>query len=286
MDCLISEHIWTLSSGSVEGSLPVSEWPLTRAGWIDESALPRPEAPSLQKAPKPVPPEQPRKAVLWKPVCVLQKEGASPALVLVPTASGVPETYHDFVSAMGKERRILALSARGASDSEACHTTIESAAAAWIEALVEEDPSLTFELCGFGYGGLAALEMARQLAAAKRRIPELTIIGTPPPQLEKSQGWLSSMKNVFKRWSPDDRIEPFAGHGEPGQTHLAAAHRYRFVPCDLQARIILPSDFPPDAAATWLTILPSARIEPVKCAWAEMLAYPSVKRMASILSAP
>ena len=285
VDCLIGEHIWTLSAGSVEGSFPVSEWPLNRAGWIDEPSLPRPEIPALQKAARPAPQEQPRKATPWKPVSVLQKEGTSPALVLVPTASGVPETYQDFVSAMGKGRRILALTARGVGDAEACHTSIESAAAAWIEALVEEDPSLSFDLCGFGYGGVAALEMARQFAAAKRRVPELILIGTQPPLLEKSTGWLSSMKNAFKRWSPDDRVEPFAASGEPARTHLAACHRYRFVPCDLQARIILPSDFPPDSAEAWMAVLPSARMEPVKCAWAEMLAYPSVKRLASIISA-
>ncbi|MEI8310829.1 MAG: hypothetical protein WCH98_08745, partial [Verrucomicrobiota bacterium] len=129
-----------------------------------------------------------------------------------------------------------------------------------------------------------ALEMARQLAAAKRRVPGLTLIGTPPPQTEKPSGWLSSVKSVFKRLNTEDRIEPFSTIGEPARTHEAAWHRYRFVPCHLHARIIIPSDFPPDSVTAWLAILPSARIEPVKCTWAEMLAYPAVKRLASIIS--
>ena len=215
---------------------------------------------------------------------MLQKEGAFAPLVLVPTASGVTATYSDLVSALGNGRRILGLTARGACDPEACHTTIESAAAAWIDALAEDDPSLTFDLCGFGYGGIAALEMARQLAAAKRRVPGLVLIGTPPPQTEKPSGWLFSMKNVFRRLNPEARVEPFTPIGEPAQTHEAAWRRYRFVPCALQARIIIPSDFPPDAASAWLAILPSARLEPVKCTWSEMLAYPAVKRLASIIS--
>lgn len=122
------------------------------------------------------------------------------------------------------------------------------------------------------------------LPPAKRRIPGLILIGTPPPQMEKPSGWLSSMKSVFKRLNPEDRMEPFTSIGEPARTHEAAWRRYRFTPCDLQARIIIPSDFPPDSAATWLAILPAARLEPVKCAWAEMLAYPAVKRLASILA--
>lgn len=284
VDCLTDGQTWALSSGPVDGALTVAEWPLTRGGWIDESALPRPEPPATHKAPQAIPREQPRPAIPWTPVSILQKEGTAPPLVLVPTASGITGTYRDFVSALGNGRRILGLTARGACDPEACHTTVESAAAAWIDALAEEDPSLSFDLCGFGYGGIAALEMARQLAAAKRRIPGLVLIGTPPPQTEKPSGWLSSMKNVFKRWNPEDRLEPFPSIGEPAKTHEEAWRRYRFVPCDLSPRIIIPSDFPPDSAAAWLAILPPARIEPVKCAWGEMLAYPAVKRLASIIS--
>ena len=92
------------------------------------------------------------------------------------------------------------------------------------------------------------------------------------------------MKNAFKRWHPSVRLEPFTPIGEPAQTHEDAWRRYRFVPCDLQARIVIPSDFPPDHAATWLAILPSARLEPVKCTWGEMLSFPAVKRLASILA--
>jgi AMP-binding enzyme/Thioesterase domain len=285
IDCVIGEQTWTLSPASVEGTISVPEWPLTRGGWIDEASLPRPEPPANPKIPKAVPQEKPRQVVPWTPVSVLQKDGSSTPLVLVPTASGVTATYSDLVSALGNGRRILGLTARGACDPEACHTTIEGAAAAWIDALAEDDPSLSFDLCGFGYGGIAALEMARQLAAAKRRVPALILIGTPPPQVERPSGWLSSMKSVFKRLNPDeDRVEPFTSIGEPAQTHEAAWRRYRFVPCPLQARIIIPSDFAPEAASAWLAILPSARLIPVKCTWAEMLAFPAVKRLASIIA--
>jgi hypothetical protein len=286
IDCRIGEHTWVLATGPVEGALNVAEWPLTRAGWIDESALPRPEPPAVSKTAKTVRADVPRNQPVapWIPVSVLQKEGSASPLVLVPTCSGVTTTYSDFVSALGNSRRILGLTARGAANQEACHTSIESAAAAWIDALLEEDPTLSFELCGFGYGGIAALEMARQLASAKRPVPNLILIGTPPPQTEKSAGWLTSMKNVFRRFNPEDRLEPFPCVDEPARTHEAAWRRYRFIPRDLRARIILPSDFPPDAGAEWLALLPSARIEPVKCTWREMLSFPAVKRLASIIA--
>jgi pimeloyl-ACP methyl ester carboxylesterase len=284
IDCWIGEQTWTLSPEPVEGSISVAEWPLTQARWIDEASLPRPERIPTHRASEAAP--QPRKtsAAPWTPVSVLQQEGSPAPLILVPTASGVTETYRELVSALGNSRRILGLTSRGASDPEATHTTIESAAAAWIDALAEDEPSLAFDLCGFGYGGIVALEMARQLDAAKRPVPGLILIGTPPPQTEKPSGWLASMKNALKRFNPDDRLEPFDPAGEPARTHEAAWRRYRFAASNLKARIILPSDFPQDAAAAWLAILPSAGIEPVKCTWVEMLSYPAVKRLASIIS--
>lgn len=290
MDCLLGGQAWTLSSGSASGKSALAEWPLTRGGWIDESSLPKPEPERVPepaataKAPAPQPRPKAVAAAPWTPVSILQQDGMSPPLVLVPTASGVPETYRDFVAALGTTRRIIGLAARGANNPDATHPTIESAAAAWIDALAEENPSLEFDLCGFGYGGVAALEMARQLAAAKRRVPGLILIGTLPPATDQPGGWLSSMKNALKRWTPDDRMEPFTALGEPARTHEAAWRKYRFIPCDLAARIIVPSDFPSDAAASWLALLPAARIEPVKCTWAEMLAYPAVKRLASLLT--
>ncbi len=290
VDCLLGEQAWTLESGQADGKWAVTEWPLDRGGWIDVPSLPRPElaVPTSQPAravaavtavpaPKPTTP--------WSPVSVLQQNGSTPPLVLVPTTSGVPEVYQDFVSDLGDSRRILGLTARGAHDPDASHTTIENAAAAWIEALTEEDPTIAFDLCGFGFGGIAALEMARQLGAAKRRVPGLILIGSLPPESEQPAGWLASMKkSVFKRLAAEERVEPWPAAGEPARSHEAAWKRYRLTPCNIPARIIVPSDFPPDAAANWLSLLPSARIEPVKCTWSEMLSFPAVKRLASILA--
>jgi len=279
LDAFEGDGLWALAP--CEGATAVAEWPLTRGGWIDQALLPRPHSETH-------PPEQPishaaasvRASIPWVPVSILQPEGTS-TLVLVPPASGVPETYHDLVAALGKTRRILGLTARGAAQPDASHTTIESAAAAWLDALLEED--LSFDLCGFGFGAIAALEMARQLAAAKRPVPGLILIGAPAPRTEDASGLFASMKNAFKRLQAPGRIEPFTTIGEPARTHESAWNRYRFVPCDVHARIIIPSDFPPSAGSAWLDLLPSADVEQIKCTWAEMLAFPAVKRLASLI---
>ena len=92
------------------------------------------------------------------------------------------------------------------------------------------------------------------------------------------------MKSAFKRLSAPVRMEPHAAANEPYASHEAAWKKYQFLPGSIAARIVLPSDFPPDGAANWLAALPEARIVPVKCRWDEMLAFPAVKRLASILN--
>lgn len=288
LDTFEEANLWTLSREKFPGTIPVGEWPLTRGGWVDASLLPKPhvaaspspkaESMPAQAAPVPRPSDTP-----WRPLTVLQREGSGLPLVLVPPLSGLPESYQDLVAALGTKRKILGLQARGTVQTDAAHTSLEAAAASWIDALLEEDPTLSFDLCGFGYGAIAALEIARQLEAAKRPVPALILLGAPAPQTDAPAGWLASMKSVLKRLNPSERVEPFAAPGEPARTHEAAWSRYRFIPFDIHARIILPSDFPPDAGAAWIDVLPSADIDLVKCTWAEMLSFPAVKRIASLL---
>jgi len=291
LDVFEGEHLWTLSREKFPGTIAVEEWPLTRGGWVDAALLPKPSvtaravsSPPSSSGPATTSPEMQEPPAPWNPISLLQSEGTGAPLVLVPPLSGLPDTYHDLVSALGSQRRIFGLTARGAVRPDASHPSIEASAAAWIDALLEEDPSLSFALCGFGFGAIAALEMARQLAAARRPVPGIILLGAPAPQTEASTGWLASMKNVFLRINPPDRVEPFAPMGEPARSHETAWSRYRLAPCDVPARIVLPSDFPADAGAAWVDILPSANIEFVKCTWAEMLAFPAVKRLATIIS--
>ena len=288
LDAYVGAHSWVLVGASAEtmvlGLLTVHEWPLTRGGWIDESLLPVPEVP-VQQTPKPVFPPKPSVASRqWNPVTVMQDKGDDTTLILIPGASGTPDLYRDLAMAIGPTRRVIGILARGFHNSEACHPSIESAAAAYLEALLEEDPTASFMLAGFGFGGTVALEMTRQLVAAGRSAPELLLIGSIAPAAEISGGWITSVKSAFKRFSAPERMEPVVIASEPSASHEAAWKKYRFAFGNFPARIVIPSDFPPDGATNWLAALPEARIIPVKCRWDEMLAFPAVKRLASILN--
>lgn len=284
-DVHIGSQTWILGNSSSSHELRVAEWPLTRAGWIDESALPQPESPRLQLPPVAAP--APRRSLTsgpWKPITVMQEGDSAAALVLIHPAAGDLDLYGDLITALGKTRRILGITARGAHDPDACHLSVESAAAAYIDALLEEDPSSAFALSGFGFGAIVALEMARQLKAAGRPQPKLSLLGTYAPLCEKSRHWISSVKNTLKQLVNVDRMEPYPASNEPALTHKAVWRQYRFISCDLSAQIVLPSNFSHEAVNTWQEILPQSTIHTMKCEWHDMLTFPAVKRLASIIN--
>jgi pimeloyl-ACP methyl ester carboxylesterase len=285
--CSDEQLLWTLAGGG--GALRVEEWPLNRGGWIDVSALPRPEVAKAPKVPsETVKVQAPRVAVVaaaaaWTPVVVLQEAGPGSRLVLIHGASGDVDLYLPLAEAIGATRRVIAIRSRGAADPEACHPSIESAAAAYLGAVFEDDPSGRFVLAGYGYGAAVALEMARQLKAAGRKVPKLLLIGAPAPAAESKGGWASLVKSAMSRFSASQPIEPGDLSSGASSVHDAAWRRYRFVSSDIAADVVLPSDFPPEAIDAWQDLLPDAAIEPVTCVWSEMLTFPSVKRLASLL---
>ena len=291
LDVHSGDTVCVLSDEPVPGASAVKEWLLNRAGWIDESTLP--QAPASKPAPpvteKKVEEEEPvrpsrRSAVPWVPLVSLQSEGEGDVLVLVHSALGTPEVYRELVTAIGGGRRILAFTARGVSNPEACHPSIEDAAAQYIAALFEEERSETFQLAGFGFGAGVALEMARQLQAAGRVVPDLALIGAVPPKTAQDSGWMAKMKRTFRRSSGDERIEPLPPENETAVRHLAAWRNYRFSTSDFPARIILPADLSQEVVSSWMEILPAAEFEFTRSAWSDMLARPAVKRVASILN--
>jgi len=280
LDVHIGEHSWTLAGPP--SPFRVEEWPIKHSGWIDDSALPRPAKPvasdpAVQSSPTP------RVVVAWKPVTVFQETGPGSRLVFIHSASGDPDIFRDLASVVGATRRVIAVRARGFNNPDACHPSVESAAAAYIDAVLEDDPAGPFVLSAFGTGTAIALEMARQLRAAGRDVPKLVLIGGIAPEPDNSGGWISSVKSAWKRLADAGEIEPRKPVGETSEKHEATWRRYRFSPLPLEVDLIVPSNFTKEAIASWHAILPDAHVESVKCAWTDMLSFPAVKRLASLL---
>lgn len=288
LDIFIGKAIYLLSDESPAGTIAVKEWLLNRDGWIDESALPQL---ATNTAPTPAtiaktsssPTRRPSKEA-WSPVSMMQAGTGGELLVLVHGADGSPDIYRDLIRALGPSRRILGLTARGVENAEACHPSIESAAAQYIASIFEDERPESWKLVGFGFGGMLALEMARQLQAAERKLPGLVILGAFPPIVDRPVSWFSSMKRVFKKSSPIERMEPLPPRTETAVRHEMAWKNYRLPACQVPATCVLGVDVPVEIAASWQEVLPHVTIEFTKSNSADMLSYPAVKRIASIIN--
>lgn len=295
LDVFVSlQGVFALSDQAVGHAVCQKQWLLNRAGWIDESALPQAAQPVASQPQPSVAPASPKAAEpavqsrrapqsAWTPLVEMCSKGSGSTLVLVHPANGLTDSYSELLYALGNSRRVIGIAARGALNPEACHPSIESAAAQYIAALFEDAPLQNFQLAGFGFGAIVALEMARQLQAAGRTLPRLVLIGAMPPPTDEPGGWLASMKKVFMRTATASRMEPLAPSSAAAMRHESILKIYRFPVCDIPATIILPADLS-ESTDAWQEILPSAAVEITRSSWAEMLSTPAVKRIASILN--
>jgi thioesterase domain-containing protein len=282
--------VYVISDTPVSGAVCLKQWLLNRAGWVDESALPQPVLPTstqataaLTKAAPTAPAAKRSVQSTWSPLVEMCPKSIGSTLVLVHPADGLTDSYSYLLGALGQSRRVIGIAARGALNPEACHPSIESAAAQYIAALFEDTPLQGFQLAGFGFGAIVALEMSRQLQAAGRPLPRLVLIGSLPPQMDKPKGWLDSMKKALKRSAPASRMEPQPASTAAAVRHESILKNYRFPVCDIPATVILPSDLS-ESIDAWQEALPSASIEITRSAWSEMLSTPAVKRIASLLN--
>jgi hypothetical protein len=287
VDVHVGASIFVLSNEEISGAVSLPEWPLNPAGWIDESALPRtsPEYP-IDSEPQAASPSPRRASSVesWTPLVMLQNGSPERPLILAHGASGSSEIYRELVEAIGPGRRIFGITARGLANPEACHPNIETAAAQYLAAIAEEEPSPNYQLAGYGFGGALVLEMARQLQSVGRALPELVLIGCTPPQPQQQEGWLNRLKKSFKRSKGPVQIEPQNPESETVFRHEALWRSYRFPVSEFPVKIILPSNLREEIPAEWLELVPSAEIEFTRSLWSGMLARPAVKRVASILN--
>ena len=298
LDVFTDKEVYVLSTDEVPGTVRMDRWPLNPSGWIDVPALTgreevksdqvptnRPNRSSSEtEPPQQPPPPRRRTTETWSPIIKMQPGQGGELLVLVHPASGDPGNYAELLKALGPERPVIGIEARGMLNPEACHPSVESAAAQYLAALFEEERSKDYQLAGFGFGGTVVLEMARQLAAAGRSLPRVVVFGTTPPRHDSPKNWLKTVKKVLKKSPPPPRVEPWELISDVDQRHLDLGNAYRIEKMDIPVTIILPSDADPDAAEVWVEILPEADFEVTKSPWACMLDFPAVKRIASILN--
>lgn len=261
--------------------LTVAEFPLTSGGNIHSKNLPRPPASITHAEAKPADAPPVVSAREWEPVVPLHRNPDAPALFLINDLDGDCEKYKTLAAQLKNDWAIHATTARGLRNPSACHLTVETEAAALVEAICLLDPDGPFHLFGFGYGAILAMEMARQLRVAGRQVPYLALAGSRPPKTTSRPGWRGALSRVFSLGSSKG-ADP-APTSPAAQAHLAALANYQAKPLIGPAGIILGTDMGGDVEASWMDCIPEAIVEKISCPTAEMLAEPPVRRLAVIL---
>ncbi|MET0647786.1 MAG: amino acid adenylation domain-containing protein [Pyrinomonadaceae bacterium] len=115
----------------------------------------------------------------WSSLVQLQGGGDRLPLFCVHPMGGEVLCYMELARHLGREQPLYGLQSRAFADGqeEAPHR-VEEMAANYLEAVREMQPRGPYHLAGFSFGGLVALEMARQLVAAGEEPGLLCILDT------------------------------------------------------------------------------------------------------------
>jgi non-ribosomal peptide synthetase component F/pimeloyl-ACP methyl ester carboxylesterase len=295
-----ARYVWvTLRDGSVEvpqevrgliARLPrklqpdflhaVTEFPLSLGGTINSGKLYRSSAGEQVKSPATGQIPEP---VNWQPLLLLHSTPNAPTLFLIHDLEGNPEKYRDLVSLLSQDWTLIGTTARGLNAPSACHQTIESEAAALVEAVRMQDPDGPYHLFGYGFGAVLAFEMAHQLHAAGSRVRYLALTGSRAPFLNgKGDDWMRSLSRAFSRSGKQEVVV----EQQPTSvelSHANALREFRTRPLGGPWCVIMGTSMAREHEAAWRSCAPEATINRLNCDPDQMLKLPTVKSLASIL---
>jgi thioesterase domain-containing protein len=127
---------------------------------------------------------------------LLSQGSVEPAVFFVPGLGGTLYEFSHLLSHIRCNHSIYGIQARGLESGEEPHGSIEEMAQYALEAIVAAQPHGPYLLLGNSFGGLVALELARQLSERGEKIALLALLDTYPYQ----RYWpLAAWLGVLKR---------------------------------------------------------------------------------------
>ncbi|HEY0606419.1 MAG TPA: amino acid adenylation domain-containing protein [Herpetosiphonaceae bacterium] len=170
----------------------------------------------------------------------IQPHGTQPPLFLVHPIGGNVLAYVELAQQLGSNQPLYGLQARGLSDPQRASSTIAEMAADYLAALRTIQPHGPYRLGGWSFGGVVAVEMARQLQDLGEQIAALLLIdsGLPtttteaPDDLALLAGFARDLGVTIE--SPAALAERFTTEDERFGALLEHAQRSGIVPPDLE----------------------------------------------------
>ena len=111
-------------------------------------------------------------------ICALTQDGEDVPLFIAPSAGSTPLSLVPFARALKPPRPVYGFKAAGTEDRRPPHSSIEDIAAANIAEIRDIRPSGPYLIAGHCFGGVPALEMARQIEAAGETVSRLMLLDT------------------------------------------------------------------------------------------------------------
>ncbi len=163
----------------------------------------------------------------WSVLVPIQPEGERPPLFCVHGITGDVLWFHELGRCMAPDQPVYGLQARGLAPGEPYATSIEQMAAWYIEAMRSVQPRGPYFISGASFGGVVALEIARQLEAAGDTLGLVAILDFDPYQSDA--GRPSRLKRIINsiRYLPQ-RLGDELRSMTPSQRKVWALWRLRY----------------------------------------------------------
>jgi thioesterase domain-containing protein len=120
----------------------------------------------------------------WSSLVSIQPHGHQTPLFLIHAVGGNVLSYRSVAAALGTERPIYGLQARGLDGQQTPLTSIEEMAISYLEEIKLIQPQGPYFLAGHSCGGFIAYEMAQQLVRQGERVAVLALFDTYGPNYE------------------------------------------------------------------------------------------------------
>jgi amino acid adenylation domain-containing protein len=121
---------------------------------------------------------------VWDTLVPIRKTGSRPPLYCIHPVSGDVEYAYKLIPYLPADQPVYGILARGINGVDAPYPTVEEAAAAYAEQIQARQPEGPLHLAGYSYGGLVAYEIARLLTQRGRKVENLILFDTYPPNVK------------------------------------------------------------------------------------------------------